>query len=188
MAAGATTLVVIDFSKLYLKGYLPSNRISQIKLNDPARIFLDAFPGKTFDARITKINQQAEFTPKSVDTPQQRVKLVFGHVELRVTNNGSHLFKPGMPADAVIQDRSEGRLVLAGGPAVRNFGFLILDFGLKRAVQGSQFRVQGWVAWLRTSLSHVFKTAPSRSRLLSEFCTLHFALFILSLSFPRVAP
>ena len=46
VAAGATTLVVIDFGKLYLKGYLPNNRISQIKLNDPARIFLDAFPGK----------------------------------------------------------------------------------------------------------------------------------------------
>ncbi len=101
VAAGATTLVVVNFDKLYLKGYLPNNEISRIKLNDPARIYLDAFPDKYFDAKVTKINQQAEFTPKNVDTPQQRVKLVFG-IELRV-NNASRTFKPGMPADAVVK-------------------------------------------------------------------------------------
>jgi len=101
VAAGATVLVAVDFDHLYLKGYLPNNQISQIKLNDPARIFLDAYPDKYFDAKVTKVNQQAEFTPKNVDTPQQRVKLVFG-VELQVQNT-TRTFKPGMPADAVIK-------------------------------------------------------------------------------------
>jgi len=101
VAAGATVLIVVEFDKLYLKGYLPNNEISKIKLNDPARIYLDAFPDKFFEAKVTKINQQAEFTPKNVDTPQQRVKLVFG-IELRV-NNSSRTFKPGMPADAVVK-------------------------------------------------------------------------------------
>jgi HlyD family secretion protein len=101
VAAGATVLVVVDFDKLYLKGYLPNNEISRIKLSDPARIYLDAFPDKFFEAKVTKINQQAEFTPKNVDTPQQRVKLVFG-IELRV-NNATRTFKPGMPADSVVK-------------------------------------------------------------------------------------
>lgn len=101
VTAGATVLVVVDFDKLYLKGYLPNTEISRVKLNDPARLFLDAFPDKSFDARVTKVNSQAEFTPKNVDTPQQRVKLVFG-VELRV-DNADRIFKPGMPADAVIR-------------------------------------------------------------------------------------
>jgi HlyD family secretion protein len=101
VSAGATTLIIVNFDKLYLKGYLPNNEISKIKLNDPARIYVDAFPDKYFEAKVTKINQQAEFTPKNVDTPQQRVKLVFG-IELRV-NNTSRTFKPGMPADAVVK-------------------------------------------------------------------------------------
>jgi HlyD family secretion protein len=101
VSAGSTVLVIVDFDQLYLKGFLPNDQYSQVKLCDPAKLSLDAFPDKTFDAKVTKINQQAEFTPKTVDTPQQRVKLVFG-LELQVDNK-SRLFRPGMPADAVIK-------------------------------------------------------------------------------------
>jgi len=99
--AGATLAVLIDFDKLYLKGYLPNKLIGKVKLNDPARVYLDAFEDRYFEARVTKVHQQAEFTPKNVDTPQQRVKLVFG-IELRVDNK-ERLVKPGMPADAVVK-------------------------------------------------------------------------------------
>jgi len=105
VSSGSTLMVIIDFDQLYLKGFVPNNQYSELKLGDPAKIYLDAFPDKTFDAKITKLNQQAEFTPKSVDTPQQRVKLVFG-LELHV-DNSSRLFKPGMPADAVIKVNPE---------------------------------------------------------------------------------
>jgi HlyD family secretion protein len=101
ISAGSTLMVAVDFNQLYLKGFLANSEYSQVKLNDPAKIYLDAFKDKIFDATVTKVNQQAEFTPKTVDTPQQRVKLVFG-LELRV-DNSSRLFKPGMPADAVIK-------------------------------------------------------------------------------------
>jgi len=99
--AGATIAVVIDFDRLYMKAYLPNKLIGKVKLNDPARVFLDAFANRHFEARVTKIHQQAEFTPKNVDTPQQRVKLVFG-LELTVVNT-ERLVKPGMPADGVIR-------------------------------------------------------------------------------------
>lgn len=99
VAAGATVAVIIDFDQLYLKAYLPSDLVSKIKLNDPARVYLDR--DRFFTGKITKIHQQAEFTPKNVDTFQQRVKLVFG-LELRVDNRDRQV-KPGMPADAVIK-------------------------------------------------------------------------------------
>lgn len=98
---GSTVMVLVDFGKLYLKGYLPNNMISKIKLNDPVRIYVDAFEDKFFSAKVTRINQQAEFTPKTVDIPKQRVKLVFG-LELQV-DNSKRLLKPGMPADAIIK-------------------------------------------------------------------------------------
>ncbi len=98
---GSTVMVLVNFNELYLKGYLPNNQISKIKIGSPARVYVDAFGDKFFDAKVTKINQQAEFTPKTVDTPQQRVKLVFG-LELKVDNKEQFL-KPGMPADAVIK-------------------------------------------------------------------------------------
>ncbi|NLX05469.1 MAG: HlyD family efflux transporter periplasmic adaptor subunit [Phycisphaerae bacterium] len=101
IATGATVAMLIDFDRLYLKGYLPSQLVGQVNLNDPARVHLDAYPDRHFDATVTQIHQQAEFTPKSVDTPQQRVKLVFG-LELTV-ENAERLVKPGMPADGVIQ-------------------------------------------------------------------------------------
>ena len=101
VGVGSTVMVIVNFNDLYLKGYLPNNQISKIKLGAPARVYVDAFGDKYFEAKVTKINQQAEFTPKTVDTPQQRVHLVFG-LELKVDNK-EQLLKPGMPADAVIK-------------------------------------------------------------------------------------
>ena len=101
VAAGSTVAVLIDFDRLHLKAYLPNKLIGKVTLNDPARVFLDAYPDTHFDAKVTKIHQQAEFTPKTVDTPQQRVRLVFG-LELTVANKDRRV-KPGMPADGVIQ-------------------------------------------------------------------------------------
>ena len=100
--AGATLAVVVDFDRLFLKAFLPSKLISLVKLNGPVRVYFDAFPDRFFEATVTQVNQQSEFTPKSVDTPQQRVKLVFG-LELTITDNRERLIKPGMPADAVIK-------------------------------------------------------------------------------------
>lgn len=101
VSIGATVLIVVDSDKLSLKGYLPNDQIGKIKLNAPARIFLDAYPDKYFDAQVTKINQQAEYSPRTVDTPKQRANLFFG-IELKV-NNSLRIFKPGMSADAVVK-------------------------------------------------------------------------------------
>lgn len=98
---GTPLYVMVDINKLYLKVYIPEPDIGKIKLGNEAKVFVDAFPERAFNARITKIYEQAEFTPKAVETREERVKLVFG-VELSV-ENPEGILKPGMPADAVIR-------------------------------------------------------------------------------------
>ena len=93
--------VMVDLNRLYLKVYVPEPEIPKLKLGDPAQITVDAFPGRTFPARITRIYDEAEFTPKNVETKEERVKLVFG-VELTLVQPDPAL-KPGMPADCAIR-------------------------------------------------------------------------------------
>jgi HlyD family secretion protein len=98
--SGAPIFVMVDMSRLYLKIYVPEPDIPKLRLGDSAQVTVDAFPGRTFPARITKIYDQAEFTPKNVETREERVKLVFG-VELSFAPPNPAL-KPGMPADCAI--------------------------------------------------------------------------------------
>jgi membrane fusion protein YbhG len=97
---GAPVFVLVDMSRLYLKAYVPEPDIPKLRLGDPVEVTVDAFPNRTFAARISKISDQAEFTPKNVETADERLKLVFG-VELMFVNP-DRVLKPGMPADGVI--------------------------------------------------------------------------------------
>lgn len=98
---GTVLYVIVDLNKLYVKVYVPEPDIGKLKLGLPARVYIDAYPERFFNGKITKIYKQAEFTPKNVETKQERVKLVFG-VEVSV-DNPEGLLKPGMPADVVIK-------------------------------------------------------------------------------------
>jgi HlyD family secretion protein len=69
-------------------------------LGQTAEITTDSFRGKVYPGKITFINSEAEFTPKNVQTQEERVKLVFA-VKISVDNPNQEL-KPGMPADARI--------------------------------------------------------------------------------------
>jgi HlyD family secretion protein len=97
---GTPIFQLVDMNRLYVKVYIPEPEIAKLKLGDPADVFVDAFAGRSFAARISKISDQAEFTPKNVETPEERLKLVFG-VELALVNP-DRVLKPGMPADCVI--------------------------------------------------------------------------------------
>jgi membrane fusion protein YbhG len=100
VSPGSPIFQVVDMTRLYVKVYIPEPDIAKFRLGDAAEVFVDAFPGRSFSAQISKIYDQAEFTPKNVETAEERMKLVFG-VELTVVNpNG--VLKPGMPADCVI--------------------------------------------------------------------------------------
>lgn len=99
---GTPLFSMVDLNQLYLKIYVPEPDIGKIVHDQPARVHVDAFPDRFFPARVSKIASEAEFTPKNVETREERVKLVFA-VELALDENPGGVLKPGMPADAVVR-------------------------------------------------------------------------------------
>ncbi len=83
-----------------MKIYIPEPQLGRIKLGQIAEITTDSYRGKVYRGKVTFINSEAEFTPKNVQTQEERVKLVFA-VKIAVDNPNQEL-KPGMPADARI--------------------------------------------------------------------------------------
>jgi len=102
VVGGTPLFTLVDLGKLYVKVYVPEPRIGRIALGQPAEVQVDAYPDRDFRARISRIAQQAEFTPKNVETREERVKLVFA-VEVALEENPGGLLKPGMPADATLR-------------------------------------------------------------------------------------
>jgi len=98
---GQTLAVLVDLAELELTVYLPEVEIGKLRLDAPARVRVDAFPDRYFTARIKRIDQRAQFTPREVHMPEERVRMVFG-VTLAIANPEGVL-KPGMPADAWIR-------------------------------------------------------------------------------------
>jgi len=93
---------IVDLDQLYLKVYVPENEIGKLRRGLRARVYIDAFPDEPFPATIRYIASRAEFTPKEVQTPDERVKLVYA-LKLYLDANPDHRLTPGLPADAVIR-------------------------------------------------------------------------------------
>jgi len=102
VAPGSPLLEIVNMDELYLKVYVAENYLGKLRRGLPARIHIDAYPDRYFTATVSYISSQAEFTPKEVQTPQERVKLVYA-VKLLLDGNPEYLLTPGMPADAVIR-------------------------------------------------------------------------------------
>ncbi len=100
VAPGAPVVTLADLRTIWLRIYVPEPQIGRIKLGQAAEITGDSYKGKVYSGRITFINSEAEFTPKNVQTQEERVRLVFA-VKITVDNPDQEL-KPGMPADAKI--------------------------------------------------------------------------------------
>lgn len=100
VAAGSAILVLLDAARPWLRVYVPENRYGLIRVGDRADVSVDSYPGEVFHGRVVEIASEAEFTPKNVQSREERVKLVFG-VKIDLREAGDRL-KAGMPADAVI--------------------------------------------------------------------------------------
>ncbi|MFZ5589985.1 MAG: HlyD family secretion protein [Pseudomonadota bacterium] len=98
---GKPLVVLVDLTRPYLRVYLPEKDIGKVKLGDAARVYVDSFPKQPFEAVVTEVAKKAEFTPKDVHMPDERVTLVYS-VKLEI-KNPQGLLKPGMPADALIR-------------------------------------------------------------------------------------
>jgi HlyD family secretion protein len=105
VAPGTPLVTFVDLSKLYVRVYLPEGEIAKVRLGNPARVYVDAFPKKYFAAAVSEVSQQAEFTPRDIHMKDERVNLVFA-VKLALYDPQGFL-KPGMPADAKIQWKPE---------------------------------------------------------------------------------
>jgi HlyD family secretion protein len=107
VAPGATVVTLAELDSVYVMIYLTEREIGRVRLGDTADVEIDAFPGRPFPGKVTYISPEAEFTPKNVQTKEDRVKLVFG-IKVEIENREG-LLKPGLPADAAIRVAPEGR-------------------------------------------------------------------------------
>lgn len=99
---GSRMFIMYNPDDLYMTIYMPSENAGQVKLGEKATVKLDAYKNKTFPATITFIADNAEFTPKEVETQKERQKLVF-RVKLTFDDNSNREAKPGMPGDGYIE-------------------------------------------------------------------------------------
>ncbi len=103
---GSPILTLADLSKVWIKIYVSEPVVGLINTGDAATIRVDTWPNRTFPGVVTFISDEPEFTPKTVQTKQERTKLVFAvKIEL---DNPEGLLKPGMPADAEIAGKKNG--------------------------------------------------------------------------------
>ena len=99
VAAGAPVLSIMDIKNLWVRAYLPENRLD-VKVGDKLDVTVDSYPGKVFQGKVTFIARQAEFTPSNVQTPQERSQQVFRFKVKLIAE--SELLRPGMAADIVL--------------------------------------------------------------------------------------
>ena len=100
LAPGTAVVTVGDIDHPWLRGYVNETDLGKVKIGSTARVTTDSFPGKVYQGRVTFIASEAEFTPKQIQTQQERVKLVY-RVKIEVENPGREL-KSNMPVDAEI--------------------------------------------------------------------------------------
>lgn len=91
---------VSDLDEVELVIYVSEEELGYVKLGQKADVTIDTYKDKIYDGKVTYISPEAEFTPKNIQTKDERTKLVFA-VKITIPNNDYDL-KPGMPADAVI--------------------------------------------------------------------------------------
>lgn len=97
---GVTLLTLADLNQMTLTIYVPETRIGQVAVGQRVEVLVDAFPGESFKGQISFINDEAEFTPKNVQSKEERVNTVFA-VKIKLEDETQRL-KPGMPADVIL--------------------------------------------------------------------------------------
>lgn len=97
---GTPILTIADLTKPWMYIYVNEKQLGLVKIGQSVKVFIDSFPEKVFPGKVVSISNKAEFTPKTIQTKDERVKLVFA-VKVMI-ENPDMILKPGMPADAEI--------------------------------------------------------------------------------------
>ena len=106
LGAGGRVLLLIDANDQYMNLYLPAAQAGALAVGDEARVLLDALPERPLPAKITFVAAKSQFTPKEVETRDERQKLVF-RVKLRLTDPAAvPQAKPGMPGAGYVRTQA----------------------------------------------------------------------------------
>jgi len=100
VSPGTPVVSIANINALWMNIYIPESQTGLIKLGQAVRVHVDSFPNETFNGKISFVSSESEFTPKTIQTPEERIKLVY-RAKVTLENTGQRL-KPGMPADAEI--------------------------------------------------------------------------------------
>lgn len=98
---GRPIATLVDLTRVEVKIYVPEKDVGKLRLGNEARVRTDAYPDRFIAGTVSRIDQQAQFTPRDIHVPDERTRLVFG-VTLAVENPAGQL-KPGMPVDAWVR-------------------------------------------------------------------------------------
>jgi HlyD family secretion protein len=106
LSAGQPALTLAFADRLYVRTFVPETKLGKVRTGQKARVSVDAFPGKTFDAVVAEISPNAEFTPKAVETKTERINLVYS-TKVDLVSGWKEPLVPGQPADVAI-DTAQG--------------------------------------------------------------------------------
>ncbi|MBZ5569186.1 MAG: efflux RND transporter periplasmic adaptor subunit [Acidobacteriia bacterium] len=115
---GTPIVTLADLDHVWLRAYVSETDLGRIRWGQTARVTTDTYPGKTYSGKVSFIAPDAEFTPKSVQTAEERVTLVY-RIKIDLSNE-KHELKPGMPADAAVDLLAPGAAANAekSGPGI----------------------------------------------------------------------
>ena len=105
--AGAPVLTMIDPNDRWVRIYVPENQIGRVSIGQSVEVRAGTFPDRVYGGEVSFIGDVAEFTPRNVQTPEERTRLVYP-VKVRITSDPSFDLKPGIPADVVLLDAAGG--------------------------------------------------------------------------------
>lgn len=101
LAPGTSVVTVGDIDHPWLRAYIGETDLGRVKLGSKVKVTTDSYPGKIYNGRVSFISSEAEFTPKQIQSTEERVKLVY-RIKIDI-ENPLHELKSNMPADAEIQ-------------------------------------------------------------------------------------
>lgn len=98
LAAGQNAITLALTHRLYVRTFVPETRLGMVRPGLEAKVTVDAFPGETFEAVLTEISPDPEYTPKTVETKAERINLVYG-AKADLAAGWAARLVPGQPAD-----------------------------------------------------------------------------------------
>jgi HlyD family secretion protein len=107
VSPGFPVLTVMDPEDRWVRIYVRADGIGAVALGQKATITADTYPDRRYGGEVVFISNRAEFTPRNVQTAEERVRLVYA-VKVRITEDPEHDLKPGIPADVVLEPRGGG--------------------------------------------------------------------------------